>query len=53
MKSGAREAWRLANLPHYGKVVSTKVGCGRFDSKRSRVARALTDIGGHDDGANF
>jgi hypothetical protein len=38
---------------HYGKVVSTTVGCGRVDSKRSRVAPALTVIGGHDDGANF
>jgi hypothetical protein len=36
-----RRAGALANLPRCGKVVSTKVGCGRFDGKHSRVAPAL------------
>jgi hypothetical protein len=42
----------LTNLPHCGKVVSTKVGCGRFDGKGSRVAPALAVTGGFDDGAD-
>ena len=42
----------LTNLPHCGKVVSTKVGCGRFDGKHSRVAPALAVTGGFDDGVN-
>jgi hypothetical protein len=47
-----RRPGALTNLPRCGKVVSTKVGCGRFDGKRSRVAPALA-LRGHDDGANF
>ena len=42
----------LTNLPHCGKVVSTKVGWGRFDGKGSRVAPALAVTGGFDDGAD-
>jgi hypothetical protein len=54
MTGASREgAGTLANLPHCGKVVSTKVGCGRFDGKRSRAAPALAETGGFDDGANF
>jgi hypothetical protein len=35
----------LTNLPYCGKVVSTKVGCGRFNGKRSRVAPAFLEKG--------
>ena len=42
----------LTNLPNCGKVVSTKVGCGRFDGKPGRVAPALAVTGGFDDGAD-
>jgi hypothetical protein len=53
MKDASREALTtLTNLPHCGKVVSTKVGCGRFDGKGSRVAPALAVTGGFDDGAD-
>jgi hypothetical protein len=50
-----RRAGALTNLPHCGKVVSTKVGCGRFDGKRSRAApsahryrRARSPISNHE-----
>jgi hypothetical protein len=42
------EGLRLANLPHCGKVVSTKVGCGRFDGKCSRAVPALVLKGLYD-----
>jgi hypothetical protein len=32
------EGWRLHQPANCGKVVSTKVGCGRFDGKYSRAA---------------
>jgi hypothetical protein len=49
-----RRPGALTNLPHCGKVVSTKMGCGRFDGKRRRVvAPALALTGGLDDDANF
>jgi hypothetical protein len=41
-----RRPGALTNLPHCGKVVSTKMGCGRFDGKCSRVvAPALAQEG--------
>jgi hypothetical protein len=35
------EGWRLHQPANCGKVVSTRVGCGRFDGKKSRVAPSL------------
>jgi hypothetical protein len=35
------EGWRLRQPAYCGKVVSTKVGCGRFDGKNSRAAPGL------------
>jgi hypothetical protein len=40
------------NLPRCGKVVSTKVGCGRFHGKLSRVVPALDSKRGLDEGAD-
>ena len=45
-------AGAFTNLPRCGKVVSTKVGCGRFYGKCSRVPPALVTKRGFDDGTN-
>ena len=46
------EGWRLHQPASCGKVVSTKVGCGRFNGKLSRFAPGLLVKGGFDDGAD-
>jgi hypothetical protein len=37
------EGWRLHQPANCGKVVSTKVGCGRFDGKYSRPRQAFLE----------
>jgi hypothetical protein len=46
------EGWRLYQPANCGKVVSTKVGCGRFGGKYSRAVPGLLAKGEFDDGAN-
>jgi hypothetical protein len=48
LKCISTRAGALTNLPRCGKVVSTRVGCGRFDGKYSRVAPALAVTRGFD-----
>jgi hypothetical protein len=45
----ATKAGTFTNLPRCGKVVSTKVGCGRFYGKLSRVLPALRVTRGPND----
>jgi hypothetical protein len=40
------EGWRLYQPANCGKVVSTRVGCGRFGGKNSRSAPGLLQTGG-------
>ena len=47
------EGWHLHQPAYCGKVVSTKVGCGRFYGKLSRAVPALAVTRGTDDGTNY
>jgi hypothetical protein len=46
------EGWRLHQPASCGKVVSTKVGCGRFNGKLNRSAPGLLVKGGFNDDAD-
>jgi hypothetical protein len=46
------EGWHLHQPAYCGKVVSTKVGCGRFSGKFSRAVPALIVKGGLNDTTN-
>ena len=46
------EGWHLHQPAYCGKVVSTKVGCGRFGGKFSRAVPALIMRGGLYDNLN-
>ena len=46
------EGWYLHQPTRSGKVVSTKVGCGRYSGKLSRAVPALIVKGGLNDSTN-